>query len=160
MSVNLSSKQFAQPDLVEQIDQILARDRDRPALPPAGDHRERDHGPARGRRRDAPADSRSAGIRLSMDDFGTGYSSLSYLHQFPIDILKIDRSFVSRIGPNGENSEIVETIVALAHNLGMEVVAEGVETAEQGEQLRVAAMPVRPGLLLLEAGSVRRPPNC
>jgi EAL domain-containing protein (putative c-di-GMP-specific phosphodiesterase class I) len=76
------------------------------------------------------------GIELCIDDFGTGYSSLSYLHKFPIDTLKIDRSFVSRIGAAGENLEIVKAIVMLARSLGMDVVAEGVETPVQLAQLR------------------------
>ena len=71
------------------------------------------------------------GIEWSLDDFGTGYSSLSYLHQLQVDTVKVDRSFVSRIGTRRRGSEMVRAIVALAHNLGMDVVAEGVETAEQ-----------------------------
>ena len=71
------------------------------------------------------------GVEWSLDDFGTGYSSLSYLHELQVDTVKVDRSFVSRIGVDDGGSEMVRAIVALAHNLGMDVVAEGVETAEQ-----------------------------
>jgi EAL domain-containing protein (putative c-di-GMP-specific phosphodiesterase class I) len=75
-------------------------------------------------------------VKLYIDDFGTGYSSLSYLHQFPIDVLKIDRSFVKRIGVNGDNKEIVKAITTLAHSLDMDVIAEGVETEEQVVKLK------------------------
>jgi len=79
---------------------------------------------------------KSLGIRISIDDFGTGYSCLSSLHRFPIDTLKIDRSFVSQMHMALENSEIVRTIVELAKNLNMKVVAEGVETPDQFADLR------------------------
>jgi EAL domain-containing protein (putative c-di-GMP-specific phosphodiesterase class I) len=71
-----------------------------------------------------------------MDDFGTGYSSLSYLHNFPIDTLKIDRAFISRIRANGDQGEIVRTIIALARELNINVVAEGVETSDQLDYLK------------------------
>ncbi|MDQ3653233.1 MAG: EAL domain-containing protein, partial [Acidobacteriota bacterium] len=79
---------------------------------------------------------RDIGVKLHIDDFGTGYSSLAYLLRFPVDVLKIDRTFVSRMGLGDGNFEIVQTIIQLAHSLGMQVTAEGVETAEQMDQLR------------------------
>ncbi|MCA1590547.1 MAG: bifunctional diguanylate cyclase/phosphodiesterase, partial [Acidobacteria bacterium] len=74
---------------------------------------------------------KALGVQLSIDDFGTGYSSLSYLQRLPFDTLKIDRSFISAIGAHGEHSEIVQTIVSLAKNLKMRVIAEGIETPSQ-----------------------------
>ena len=79
---------------------------------------------------------KSLGIEFSLDDFGTGYSSLSYLHQFPFDTLKIDRSFVNTIGNNIEKLGIVRAIVTLARNLGMDTIAEGIETVDQLAQLK------------------------
>jgi EAL domain-containing protein (putative c-di-GMP-specific phosphodiesterase class I) len=71
------------------------------------------------------------GVQIHIDDFGTGYSSLSYLHSFPINALKIDRSFIARMSANNENQEIVRTIIALAQNLKLDVIAEGVELDHQ-----------------------------
>ena len=79
---------------------------------------------------------KAMGVRLLLDDFGKGYSSLSYLHRFPVDFLKIDRSFTSRIDEEAGSLAIVEAIVQLAHHLGMAVVAEGVESAGQLARLR------------------------
>jgi EAL domain-containing protein (putative c-di-GMP-specific phosphodiesterase class I) len=79
---------------------------------------------------------RQMGIQIYLDDFGTGYSSLSYLQRFPIDTVKIDRSFTGRIGGKKEGQEIIRAIVTLAQNLGLKVVAEGVETTGQLAILR------------------------
>src|SRR5215203_2303945 len=130
VSVNLSVKQFNQPDLVENIASLLEEFQ----LPPRclkleitesvfSDNIEAAVG--------LLTQLRELGVQLSIDDFGTGYSSLSYLQRFPIDTLKIDRSFVTQMMENEENLAIVRTIVALAQNLGMDVVAEGVETEDQ-----------------------------
>ncbi len=79
---------------------------------------------------------KALGIRLAIDDFGTGYSSLSYLHRFPLDTLKIDRSFISSMDDDGDGMEIARTILPMAKNLRLDVVAEGVETIEQVELLK------------------------
>ncbi|PYT05775.1 MAG: hypothetical protein DMF60_10865, partial [Acidobacteria bacterium] len=133
MSVNLSGRQFSQPDLIDQISQILAET----GLDASSLKIEITES-AIIENIDAAAlmlkRIKALGVRLSLDDFGTGYSSLSYLHRFPIDTLKIDRSFVSRINLP-KNAEIVKTILTLASNLGMDVVAEGVETRDQIIQL-------------------------
>ena len=133
ISVNLSGKQFSQPDLIDCISQIL----EETGLDAESLKIEITES-AIIENIDAAAMMlkriKALGVRLSLDDFGTGYSSLSYLHRFPIDTLKIDRSFVSRINLP-KNAEIVKTILTLAGNLGMDVVAEGVETREQVLQL-------------------------
>ncbi len=79
---------------------------------------------------------RAAGMAISIDDFGTGYSSLSYLHYFPIDILKIDRSFITNMTENNSALELVKSIISLGHNLNMEIIAEGIEESSQAEILR------------------------
>ncbi len=79
---------------------------------------------------------RGIGIKLALDDFGTGYSSLNYLRKFPIDQLKIDRSFINDLLKNKQNEIIVKSIISIAQSLGMLVIAEGVETKEQVEFLR------------------------
>jgi EAL domain-containing protein (putative c-di-GMP-specific phosphodiesterase class I) len=135
MSVNLSSKQLAQPDLVERLDQVLQET----GLAPQHLKLEITESVIMEHPNSAAEILRqikNRGIQLSLDDFGTGYSSLSYLHRFPIDTLKVDRSFVNRIDVEDGDPVIVQTIVALAHNLRMQVVAEGVETAGQVERLK------------------------
>ncbi|PSN10837.1 diguanylate cyclase, partial [filamentous cyanobacterium CCP5] len=79
---------------------------------------------------------KSLDLKLAIDDFGTGYSSLSYLHRFPMDTLKVDKSFVGRLEKSNEDRAIINTILTLGQKLGMEVVAEGVETATQVSILR------------------------
>lgn len=135
ISVNLSGRQLLHLDLVEQIQQVL-----------------KETGLSRNSLKLEITEStimsnvaktgnilqtlQSSGIQLGIDDFGTGYSSLSYLHRFPLNTLKIDRSFISRLGANGENQEIIAAIIMLAHNLNMDVIAEGVEIMKQMEILR------------------------
>jgi diguanylate cyclase (GGDEF)-like protein/PAS domain S-box-containing protein len=135
VSVNLSSRQFMQPDLLQQVDYALSRT----ALSPHALRLEITESVVV-QHQEAVAASlaalRARGIQLCIDDFGTGYSSLSYMHAFPVSVLKIDRSFISQIGVTGGNPRLVETIVALSRNLGMETVAEGVETQEQLDYLR------------------------
>ena len=135
VSVNLSATQFQEPDLVERIDAILAR---AGILPSALklEITESVLGEDDRKFTAAIAALRRRGVRLCIDDFGTGTSSLGRLHTFPVDTLKIDRSFVRQIGFSGNSARLVETIVALSHTLGMASVAHGVETREQLEFLR------------------------
>ena len=135
MSVNFSGKQFLQPGLIEQIDQLLQET----ALDPKSLQLEITETMLMENTEAATATLEQMSAlnpQLYIDDFGTGYSSLSYLHRLPIDGLKIDHSFVSRMDVDSDNLEIVRVIATLAHNLGMDVIAEGVETIEQLAQLK------------------------
>ena len=135
MSVNLSSRQFSQADLIEQVSAALRET----GLHPSNLKLEITESMVMENfdtAIDMLAQLRGLGVGLSIDDFGTGYSSLSYLHRFPIDTLKIDRSFVTQMTDNAENAEIVRTIVTLARSLDMNVIAEGVETRDQLGRLR------------------------
>ncbi len=135
ISVNFSNKQFIQPGLVGQIREVL----EETGLEPDSLNLELTESLVMENAESSIAllqQLRELDVRVGIDDFGTGYSSLNYLHRFPIDVLKIDRSFVNQMGVDEENSEIVRTIIHLAHNLGADVIAEGVETQEQLEQLK------------------------
>jgi EAL domain-containing protein (putative c-di-GMP-specific phosphodiesterase class I) len=93
------------------------------------------------------AELRALGIHLAIDDFGTGYSSLSYLERFPVDILKIDRSFIAGISATGERPAIARAIVELGRTLGLQVVAEGIEQPDQAEWLVSLGCPLGQGYL-------------
>jgi len=93
---------------------------------------------------------REIGVRFSLDDFGTGYSSFSYLTRLPLDQLKIDRSFVGNIGVKPSDAIIVQTIIGMAHNLGLDVIAEGVETEVQRDFLEQHGCPTFQGYLISE----------
>jgi diguanylate cyclase (GGDEF)-like protein/PAS domain S-box-containing protein len=135
VSVNLSGKELMQPDVVERVRQVLVASGVTPHLVKLEitESLLMDNPEAVAARLGA---LRDLGVRLGVDDFGTGYSSLSYLHRFPVHTLKIDRSFVSRIGAAAGPGEIIRTVVALAHNLRLDTVAEGIEHRGQIDVLR------------------------
>jgi diguanylate cyclase (GGDEF)-like protein/PAS domain S-box-containing protein len=135
VSVNLSVKQFNQPGLVENISRLLAEMKLAPRCLKL-EITETVFSENIDAAVELLTQLRALGVQLSIDDFGTGYSSLSYLQRFPIDTLKIDRSFVNGMMEKEENTQIVRTIVSLGQNLGMDVIAEGVETEDQLAMLR------------------------
>jgi diguanylate cyclase (GGDEF)-like protein len=135
MSVNLSAKQFQNPKLVEEITRAL----DESGLAPSCLKLEITESTVM---QDAPVtltklnELKELGVRLAIDDFGTGYSSLGYLKRFPVDTLKIDRSFVKGLSPDGGDNAIVRAVVTVAKSLNMDVTAEGVETEGQLAELK------------------------
>jgi diguanylate cyclase (GGDEF)-like protein/PAS domain S-box-containing protein len=136
VSVNLSARQFQQQDLVLLVSKAL----DDSSLQPG--HLELEITESLGMKNPELTlktlnELKAMGIRISIDDFGTGYSSLSYLKKFPIDTIKIDRSFVSDIHHDSNDAAIVLAIIALAHSLGLKVIAEGVEMREQADYLKL-----------------------
>ncbi|MGS0754867.1 putative bifunctional diguanylate cyclase/phosphodiesterase [Roseateles sp. GG27B] len=136
ISVNVSARQFVQADLVDRVrDRIEAT-----GIPASSVRLEITESVTMGQVEQTIRvldQLKALGVLLSIDDFGTGYSSLSYLHRFPVDILKIDRSFVSQMDAGSDGLQIVRTILSLADNLGMAVVAEGAETQAQVTQLKL-----------------------
>ncbi len=135
MSVNLSARQFGTADLAEVVASILGAT----GLPPERLELELTESTLMDRA-DSSVETlrslRALGVRLALDDFGTGYSSLAYLQRLPLDTIKVDRSFVAEVVGDPTARSIVGAVVSLAHGLGIEVVAEGIETAEQLEVLR------------------------
>ena len=146
VEVNLSARQIDDPQIVATIEEILSRT----GLPPEHLTLEITESALM---KDAAAALvvlralKEIGVLLAIDDFGTGYSSLSYLQRFPLDILKVDRMFVQELGQDGGGDEIVSAVISLAHALGLEVVAEGVETDQQLEILRALQCDFAQGFL-------------
>lgn len=147
IGINLSARQFVQANLVEQIKQLIEQHEINPAnidleitetiaMQDAENSINKMH------------HLKELGIKLSMDDFGTGYSSLSYLHRFPLDILKIDRSFLKDIKGNKGDGAIARAVIAMAHSMSLKVIAEGVETEEQFEFLKSHGCEVVQGYLI------------
>jgi Amt family ammonium transporter len=135
MSVNLSPRQFLDPDLANSIRQVLQTS----GLEPCALELEITESSVMDRTElslGVLQHLRSLGVRVVLDDFGTGYSSLAYLRQLPLDTIKIDRSFVTDLDVQDPNVGIVRAVVSLAHGLGITVVAEGIETDEQARRLR------------------------
>ena len=135
MSINLASQQLQEPEFISMLDQILQETglngnslrleiTESVLIEPGGSVQ------------NTLKQIRNRNIKLSIDDFGTGYSSLSYLRRFPIDNLKIDRSFIKQMNFDSENFEIVRVIITLAKTLGMDAISEGVETLQQLSQLK------------------------
>ena len=146
MSVNLSPRQLAEPGLVDDVARVLRETGVRPEkvwLEITENTLMRD---AESMARSLGS-LRSLGVHLAVDDFGTGYSSMTYLKRFPVDALKVDRSFVDGLGREPEDTAICTAVVSLAHALGLRAIAEGVETPEQLAELRTLGCEMAQGYL-------------
>ena len=135
MCVNLSARQFSREGLADHVEALLLR-YDISSRQLGLEMTESSLIPNMSTALEVLGSLRRLGVSLLMDDFGTGYSSLNHLHSFPFDVLKIDRSFVGRMTEGEQPLQIVRTIIELARVMGMDVVAEGIETREQYCQLR------------------------
>ena len=146
VSINVSAKHFSHPGFIGHVRKAL----ETTSIPPRCVKIELTESVAMN---DAPSTEetmsqlRALGVKLSIDDFGTGYSSLSYLRRFPVDTLKIDQSFIAAMETERGNCAIVSTVVALGRNLGLQVVAEGVETLSQFEKLKTISCDAAQGYL-------------
>ncbi len=148
--VNLSGSQLADPGLSDEVAEVVGRT----GIDPARLHLEVTEGTlmaGAGAAAKVLHDLRNLGVRIAVDDFGTGYSSLSYLTRLPVDLLKVDRSFVFGMGTRPGDREVTAAIVALAHTLGLQAIAEGVETTEQLEVLRELSCDAAQGYLFSRA---------
>lgn len=146
MSVNLSPSHLDKPDIVDQLKAII----EETGIDPGALKLEITESAVMGNAEaaiDVLKKIQRLGVQLSIDDFGTGYSNLSYLHRFPIDTLKVDRSFVSTMDEGSENGEIVRTVIALAKALRLSVIAEGIESIHQFHQLRILGCEYGQGFL-------------
>jgi diguanylate cyclase (GGDEF)-like protein len=155
LAVNVSARQLGHPGLVTTVQRILGVT----GVPAHALVLEITEGGLLHDARtaaDAIAELRREGVRIALDDFGTGYSSLGYLKRFPLDILKIDRSFIRELDERLEDRVIVEAIIAMAHALGMDVTAEGIETPAQLEALRELGSTNAQGFLLSRPLSAQR----
>ena len=147
VSVNLSDRQFSQPDLTEQVARALsASGLEGPALRLEITERVLvGNSPAAGR---IIKELQDLGVQLQIDDFGTGFSALSFMQQFPLDALKIDRSFVSQMLTGRKGLGLVRAMISMAHDLGMDAIAEGIETGEQLKELKDLSCSFGQGFLL------------
>ncbi|MEW6758325.1 MAG: EAL domain-containing protein [Acidobacteriota bacterium] len=150
MSVNLSGIQFLRPELTTQLDLTLREYGIEGATVKLEltesvimEHAEY--------AREMMAQMKAQNVKLCVDDFGTGYSSMSYLRRYPIDTVKIDKSFISKMDTDPESLEIVRTVVTMAHNLGKEVIAEGVETREQLAKIKALKVEYAQGFFFSKA---------
>jgi diguanylate cyclase (GGDEF)-like protein len=147
MNVNISGKQFSDPNLIDTISKVL----NYTGLPARSLKLEITESVIIDNQLVASQVFNrlvELGVQLEIDDFGTGYSSLSYLQNFPIHTIKIDKSFIQRIGDGGKSSELIRAIVSMAKEMGMETIAEGIETEEQLEEIQALMCKYGQGFLL------------